>query len=239
MFDMIVSFFVTLLILFLIWQRFYRTLSELKSEVESVIKTGRKMVEEKQVQDPPAFSKKIDMLKELYNKLGAQITEAKHMLENALIISREIQTDLLSLNKWLDSLVGDEGKKTWELEMPKMETIKDKLNSNYVEFSKNCEAIYLEPLKEAIDQTNERWELLKKYGVPETEGKIDESVVQLLKDLDDQIKNMHTFSPEKLNEIKGTIDLKKHDDPKVTKKFKAMLDKIEVSHCLINNIYVY
>lgn len=230
MFDAIVVCVAILIFLFILWQRFYRTLSELKSEIESVIKTGRKMVEEKRVQDPPAFSKKIDMLKELYNKLGAQITEAKHMLENALIISREIQNDLSSLNKWLDSLVGEDGKKTWELEMSKMEGIKAKLNSNYLEFSKNCEAIYLEPLKESIDQTNERWELLKKYGVPEAETKIDEGVAQFLKNLDEQIKNIHTLSPEKLNEIKISLDSKKHDDPQIAKKLKLMLEKIEVSY---------
>jgi hypothetical protein len=37
--------------------------------VESIIKTGRKLVEEKAVPDPPAFSTRIDTLKELYNKV--------------------------------------------------------------------------------------------------------------------------------------------------------------------------
>jgi hypothetical protein len=50
-------------------QRFYRTLSDIKGEVENIIKTGRKLVEDKAVSDPPAFSAKIDALKELYNKV--------------------------------------------------------------------------------------------------------------------------------------------------------------------------
>lgn len=50
-------------------QRFYQTLSEIKSEIESIIVAGRKLVEEGNVNEPDAFSKRIDSLKELYNKV--------------------------------------------------------------------------------------------------------------------------------------------------------------------------
>lgn len=50
-------------------QRFYQTLSEIKSEIENIILTGRKLVEEKSVSEPEKFSRRIDMLKELYNKV--------------------------------------------------------------------------------------------------------------------------------------------------------------------------
>ncbi|KAF9414731.1 hypothetical protein HW555_007427, partial [Spodoptera exigua] len=122
-------------------QRFYRTLSEIKSEVESIIKTGRKMVEDKAVPEPQEFSKKIDMLKELYNKLGAQITESKSRLEYALLTAREIQSDLQALTGWLDGLGAGIGKQTLELEMSRMEAIKDKLNANYTNFASTCDPI--------------------------------------------------------------------------------------------------
>lgn len=48
-------------------QRFYQILSEIKSEVESVIKTGRKLVEEKSL--PHQYTAQLDTLKELYNKV--------------------------------------------------------------------------------------------------------------------------------------------------------------------------
>lgn len=50
-------------------QRFYQTLSEIKSEIENIIVTGRKLVEDKSVVEPEKFSRRIDMLKELYNKV--------------------------------------------------------------------------------------------------------------------------------------------------------------------------
>lgn len=54
---------------FVVLQRFYQTLSEIKSEIECIIVTGRKLVEDKAVAEPDKFSKRIDMLKELYNKV--------------------------------------------------------------------------------------------------------------------------------------------------------------------------
>lgn len=50
-------------------QRFYQTLSEIKSEIECIIVTGRRLVEDKTVLEPDKLSKQIDMLKELYNKV--------------------------------------------------------------------------------------------------------------------------------------------------------------------------
>lgn len=53
--------------IWILFQRFYQTLSEIKSEVENVIKTGRKLVEERSVSQQ--YTEKLDMLKELYNKV--------------------------------------------------------------------------------------------------------------------------------------------------------------------------
>jgi hypothetical protein len=44
-------------------------LSDIKAEVESIIKTGRKMVQENLPADPVTLSSKLDSLKELYNKV--------------------------------------------------------------------------------------------------------------------------------------------------------------------------
>lgn len=48
-------------------------MSELKPEVEYVIKTGRQVVEKKQVDFPEKLSKQLDAIKQLYNDLGAQV----------------------------------------------------------------------------------------------------------------------------------------------------------------------
>lgn len=50
-------------------QRFYCTLSDLKGEVETIIKKGREIVEERSTSDPDKLTVKLDCLKELYNKV--------------------------------------------------------------------------------------------------------------------------------------------------------------------------
>ena len=59
-------------------------MSEIKSEVEYVIKTGRQLVEKKQVDFPRRVNQTLDALKSLYNRLGSQISQARKDLDKAL-----------------------------------------------------------------------------------------------------------------------------------------------------------
>ena len=60
-------------------QKFYKTMSDIKSEVEYVIKTGRQIVEKKLVDSPDKLNTQLDTIKQLYNELGAQVSErAEH-----------------------------------------------------------------------------------------------------------------------------------------------------------------
>jgi len=61
------------LMMWLCQQKFYTTMSELKGEVEYVIKTGRGIVEKRQVDFPDRLSKQLDALKQQYNVIGAQV----------------------------------------------------------------------------------------------------------------------------------------------------------------------
>ncbi len=54
-------------------QKFYKTMSEMKGEVEYVIKTGRQVVERKQVDFPDKLSAQVDAIKQQYNDLGASV----------------------------------------------------------------------------------------------------------------------------------------------------------------------
>ncbi|VVC94725.1 unnamed protein product [Leptidea sinapis] len=212
-------------------ERFYRTLSEIKSEVESIIKSGRKMVEEKTVPEPQEFSKKIDSLKELYNKLGAHVTESKSRLETALLTAREIQNDLQSLMSWLQGL-GNVGKQTLELEMSRMEAIKDKLNANYVEFSKICEPMYLGNLREQIDNINERWEHLKRHGLGKKETEL-EVLQRYLNDIDQELESPETMTVAKLKLLKTEVRAKASevdamDNKALTKQWERIVEKITV-----------
>lgn len=49
-------------------------MSEIKPEVEYVIKTGRQVVEKKQVHFPDKLNAQIDGIKHQYNELGQQVS---------------------------------------------------------------------------------------------------------------------------------------------------------------------
>ncbi|XP_043925536.1 utrophin isoform X2 [Protopterus annectens] len=81
--------------------KLYKILSEVKLEVETVIKTGRQIVQKQQTDNPKSMDEQLTALKLLYNDLGAQVTEGKQDLERALQLSRKLSKDSASLSEWL------------------------------------------------------------------------------------------------------------------------------------------
>ncbi|KAL7859203.1 hypothetical protein SRHO_G00143500 [Serrasalmus rhombeus] len=83
--------------------KLYKMLSEVKLEVETVIKTGRQIVQKQQTENPKSMDEQLTALKLLYNELGAQVTEGKQELEKALALSQKLQKDSAVLQDWMTS----------------------------------------------------------------------------------------------------------------------------------------
>ncbi|XP_019509286.1 PREDICTED: utrophin [Hipposideros armiger] len=81
--------------------KLYKTLSEVKLEVETVIKTGRHIVQKQQTDNPKGMDEQLTLLKVLYNDLGAQVTEGKQDLERASQLARKMKKEAASLSEWL------------------------------------------------------------------------------------------------------------------------------------------
>uniref|UniRef100_A0A671MXB8 Utrophin-like n=1 Tax=Sinocyclocheilus anshuiensis TaxID=1608454 RepID=A0A671MXB8_9TELE len=81
--------------------KLYKILSEVKLEVETVIKTGRQIVQKQQTENPKGMDEQLTALKLLYNELGAQVTEGKQDLEKALSLSQRLQKDSAALQAWM------------------------------------------------------------------------------------------------------------------------------------------
>ncbi|XP_010585996.3 utrophin isoform X3 [Loxodonta africana] len=81
--------------------KLYKTLSEVKLEVETVIKTGRHIVQKQQTDNPKGMDEQLTSLKVLYNDLGAQVTEGKQDLERASQLARKMKKEAASLSDWL------------------------------------------------------------------------------------------------------------------------------------------
>uniref|UniRef100_A0A8C2CNG1 Dystrophin n=1 Tax=Cyprinus carpio TaxID=7962 RepID=A0A8C2CNG1_CYPCA len=81
--------------------KFYKNLSEVKSEVETVIKTGRQIVQKQQTEQPKDLDDRLTALKLAYNDLGSQVTEGKQELEKLLKLLRKFRKEVNSLTEWL------------------------------------------------------------------------------------------------------------------------------------------
>ncbi|XP_063627044.1 dystrophin, isoforms A/C/F/G/H-like [Cydia splendana] len=175
-------------------------------------------------EDGRELSPRIDALKELYNRLGAQVTESKTRLENALLTAREIHNDLGALGAWLDGLGAGVGRQTLELEMSRMEAVKDKLNANHREYAKSCDPASLAELREQVDEINARWERLKKHGVT----KDDSSPQKFLDDVARELASPATLTDAKLRALDGELrvranDIRATNDPALVKQLDKLI----------------
>ncbi|KAI5090181.1 dystrophin isoform 1, partial [Silurus meridionalis] len=87
--------------------KLYKSLSEVKSEVETVIKTGRQIVQRQQTEQPKELDERLTSLKLIYNDLGSQVTEGKQALEKSLKLLRKFKKDIKSLTEWLAAVDGE------------------------------------------------------------------------------------------------------------------------------------
>ncbi|XP_068124423.1 dystrophin isoform X5 [Hyperolius riggenbachi] len=98
--------------------KLYKILSEVKSEVETVIKTGRQIVQKQQTENPKDLDERLTALKLQYNELGAKVTEGKQILEKSLKLSRKLRKETSSLTEWLAMIDAEVTKRSSEEGMP-------------------------------------------------------------------------------------------------------------------------
>lgn len=100
--------------------KLYRSLSDVKSEIENVIKTGRKICEINVSKNKKTMSHSIDVLKHLFNALGEHVTKSKKSLEENLTCYKQLQEhwqqiELLVNNKTVLADAGSECERIAEL----------------------------------------------------------------------------------------------------------------------------
>lgn len=150
--------------------KMYRTLSEVKSEIEGVIKSGRKVCEDKSLRHSKRLTQSIDALKHLYNSLGEHVTQSKINLEKLLRLSNALQSNFVVIEKWLDystelsDMAADETKKrsqvnnaTSALTNDQIGALLEKCNELYGKYRETCDASALEEVQAKIDSLSERF----------------------------------------------------------------------------------
>lgn len=157
--------------------KMYRTLSEIKSEIETVIKTGRKLCEDKTTKYAKKLTLSIDALKYLYNSLGEHVTQSKITLEKLLRIATALQANIAAIERWLTiyttTETGADPTTPTEVPSPKIFGSTDptivllsndqigamieKCNVMYGEYAEICDPIYLDELHAKIESLSQRF----------------------------------------------------------------------------------
>lgn len=177
--------------------KMYRILSEVKSEIESVIKTGRKLCDDPATKNPKRLGQRIDTLKHLYNSLGETVTESKKHLEVLLKLVKELNEKFEVIERFLKTqsvIQNSEDMKfleTDEAEIKEAELAIKRCYEIYDEYKVICSVNYLGDLKDRIDILDSRFSRIVKRN-----EECDE--IKMLNEMKSTLQNMDNISIESL-----------------------------------------
>ena len=80
----------------------YNELSNLKPDVEYVLKTGYSVIEKQQIEEIEQLESSLCDIKNQFNELGAKVTAGKGMFESAMKFSRRISANYIELMDWME-----------------------------------------------------------------------------------------------------------------------------------------
>lgn len=138
--------------------KMYRTLSEVKGEIETVIKTGRKICEDRGTRYPKKLGLSIDALKHLYNALGEHVTQSKNILDKLLRISSAMNGHVTVVENWIGmrTEIEKNGGKAGNgddqlLSVTEIDALLAKCNELYAEYNEICEGTWMEEWRMKLD----------------------------------------------------------------------------------------
>lgn len=127
----------------------YRTLSEIKSEIETVIRTGRKVCEDRTTKSPKKLGLSIDALKHLYNALGEHVTQSKQILERLFKMATALADNIVRIEHLL--AFEHDGSVEVNDTNTQIETLLVQSNAIYDQYRQTCDATYLEDVRRKLD----------------------------------------------------------------------------------------
>ncbi|XP_055923872.1 dystrophin, isoforms A/C/F/G/H isoform X9 [Eupeodes corollae] len=183
--------------------KIYRTLSEIKGEIEHTIKTGRKVCEDKFTKSPKQLTQRIDALKHLYNALGENVTQSKLFLEGLLKLTRQLNDCFKIATDTLRNIESIQEPMERKKKFQYLEEILLKCDDIYNEYKKSCDQIYLEDVRHKIDDLKEEYFKLSNNDIMSTLSEmkstlhnLDNISVETLKKMRKDLKEMNVSNSE-------------------------------------------
>ncbi|XP_023158466.1 dystrophin, isoforms A/C/F/G/H isoform X1 [Ceratitis capitata] len=165
----------------------YRTLSEIKPEIESTIKTGRKVCEDKFTRSPKQLSQRIDALKHLYNALGENVTQSKMFLETLLKLAHQLDECFDHADQLIRRFESTQEMQDRNSGFLEFEDLLQRCDELYEEYNKSCDQSCMEETRQKIDE-------LKTIYMKLTSA----DVIKRLTEMKSTLQNLDNISPETL-----------------------------------------
>ncbi|XP_068153853.1 dystrophin, isoforms A/C/F/G/H isoform X4 [Drosophila tropicalis] len=178
----------------------YRTLSEIKAEIESTIKTGRKVCEDKYTKSPKQLSQRIDALKHLYNALGENVTQSKAFLEGLLTLAGQLEDCFETADKLIRRFESPQEVHDRNSILLEFEDVLRRCEEHYMEYSKSCDQSSMLETRQRID------------GLKATYHKLTSAdIIKRLTEMKATLQNLDNISLETLKAMEH--DLKEINMP--------------------------
>lgn len=161
----------------------YRTLSEIKPEIESTIKTGRRVCEDKFTKSPKQLGLRIDALKHLYNALGENVTQSKVFLEGLLKLAQQLADNFTIIYDLIRKFEDSQEMFNRNSAFLEFEDALQKCEEIYEDYSKSCDQSCMEDVRQEID------------GLKETYLKLSSAdVIKRLTEMKSTLQNLDNIS---------------------------------------------
>lgn len=111
-----------------------------------MIKTGRKVCEDKTTRMSKMLTQKIDALKYLYNSLGETVTQNKNILESICRLKSELNENLERIDDWVTHHT-DETRHSYRDDFLSLREVMDlflKCDQIIEEYKQSCDVTYLQ-----------------------------------------------------------------------------------------------
>ncbi|XP_070137505.1 dystrophin, isoforms A/C/F/G/H isoform X11 [Drosophila bipectinata] len=178
----------------------YRTLSEIKAEIESTIKTGRRVCEDRYTKSPKQLSQRIDALKHLYNALGENVTQSKAFLESLINLARKLEECFDSADSLIRRFESPQEVHDRNSILLEFEDVLQKCEEHYNEYSKSCDQTSMVDTRQRID------------GLKATYHKLTSAdIIKRLTEMKATLQNLDNISLETLKAMEH--DLKEINVP--------------------------
>lgn len=191
--------------------KLYKTLSEVKPEIETIIKTGRSICSEPSTKEPKKLNARIDTLKHLYNSLGDIVTTSKNGLEKIIRLLTQFNQSIELVVKWIGKNKHNRlENNNHEIDVKTVNEIESELrkcHDVYDEYKSMVDAAYLADISDRLNLIDREF---NEFLNLDTDKKMLNDMMQTLQNIDQvSIETLQGMNTKLSNITPGSEEVQK------------------------------